>query len=349
MLCCRYIRGSVVDHDDSDAKHSVSFRLPTLNPSPLDPRGPVVCSATTSTSVVVANWKCLRSRESVEKLLEIFNRHTFVHPVLCVIVPPPLFLPMVQEKLINPKCVVAAPNVASSLHTFTDEISFPMLTEFRIKWILLGHAERRIHFHETNEIVTQKVVDALKLGFVVIVCVGETQQERETGRTTESITAQLYLIMRNIELAASSSSSWVTPERNGGEKNINEILFSLWNCVMFAYTPLWAFGTDHAATPQQAQEVHQLIRECLSQALPPELVSSIRILYGGSVNVANASELYGQDDVNGFLVGRESLTEEILTIVETTKKRKVKVHVSSYSRSNHSSFAEVPEVEVEQE
>lgn len=335
MDFCTCLGKGVVDHNNDNSENSAPRCLSrSPSPSPFAPGVPVLRSAAASTSIVVANWKSLTSQESVAKLLKVVNRHSFMQPVRCVLVPPPLYLPMIQKSLINPKCVVAAANVTPTLHPFTGEISFPQLTAFSIIWILLGHPERRLYFNETNETIAQNVVDALKLGFIVIVCVGETQEEREKEKTMEVITAQMTLLIEKIDGAAASGSSWLTPENTNEGKTVDEIVSSLWSSVVIAYAPLWAVGGDHAATPQQAQEVHHHIRECLSQVLAPELVANVRILYGGSVNATNASELYDQEDVNGFLVGRASLTEELLAVVEATKKRKVKVHITAPSPSS---------------
>ncbi len=160
---------------------------------------------------------------------------------------------------------------------YTGEISVGMLKDFGCQWALVGHSERRAYHGETSETVARKAAAALKGGLVPVVCVGETQQERESGSTLKVISEQLEPVLA---LGAEAVKKMV-----------------------LAYEPVWAIGTGLTASPEQAQEVHAHIRSLLAQAGAPEQ----RILYGGSVKAANAASLFAKEDIDGALVGGASL------------------------------------------
>ena len=160
---------------------------------------------------------------------------------------------------------------------FTGEISMPMAMEAGASLILVGHSERRHLFGETDDQVARKAAAALKLGLQPLVCVGETLAERESGRT-ESV------ILRQVETVAARVTDWAN--------------------IVLAYEPVWAIGTGNNATPEDAAQVHALIRFGLSQRGVQERV---RILYGGSVNAANVAALLARKEIDGVLVGGASL------------------------------------------
>ncbi len=168
---------------------------------------------------------------------------------------------------------------------FTGEVSSSMLTDFGCRWVLVGHSERRTLHGETDTLVAEKALAALKAGITPVVCVGETLAEQEAGRTNEVIQRQLAPVLA---LGADSVAKMV-----------------------IAYEPVWAIGTGLTATPEQAQEVHAFIRAQLSELGVPQ----VRILYGGSVKASNALSLFAMSDIDGALVGGASLvTEEFLRI-----------------------------------
>lgn len=319
MPLCFSSSKSVVDHDD---KKKVSLGSSSL--SKVD-----AITGTTSSSIVVANWKCNETRETIEKFLSRLNDHLVVHKVQCVIAAPSLYLPLIQNKLTHPKYVVAAANAVSSSGPITGEISFSMLQDFNINWVLLGHSDRRVNFNESNEVIAAKVINALKQKFVVIVCVGETTEERERGKTMEVLTAELECIAEGVKAAAADAGSWQSKEEIKLKKTAQQVEEDLWDMIVIAYEPAWASVPGSVATPEEVQEVHQGIRSWVTKAVNPEVGEDIRILYGGVVTKQNAVNLYDQPDVNGFLINGTSWTVDFLELVEVTKKRKTKVYIDA--------------------
>jgi len=175
----------------------------------------------------------------------------------------------------------------SQTGAFTGEISAEMLEDMEVPWVVLGHSERRAPpFNETNEFVGKKVAHARFHGLSVIVCVGETLEQRENGRALEVIFEQLQAIADEID--DREHSSW------GSQ-------------VVIAYEPIWAIGTGVVATPEQAQEIHAGIRQWLADNVSEEVSKATRIQYGGSVNAENCVKLAQFSDIDGFLVGGASL------------------------------------------
>jgi triosephosphate isomerase len=165
---------------------------------------------------------------------------------------------------------------------FTGEVAPPMLVDLGCRYVILGHSERRTLFGETDATVNAKTKAALAAGLTPIVCVGETLEEREGSRTDAVVMTQV-----NGSLAGLSASDL--------EK------------VVVAYEPVWAIGTGKVATPQQAPEVHALIRSLLAGLSSPAVAAAVRIQYGGSVKPDNAADLAAQPDIDGALVGGASL------------------------------------------
>jgi triosephosphate isomerase (TIM) len=165
---------------------------------------------------------------------------------------------------------------------FTGEISGPMLTAIGVKWVLLGHSERRQYFGETDETVLKRIRAALEVGLSPIVCVGEKLEEREGGQTNE-------VLRRQFEVGISA----LTPEQFAK--------------IVIAYEPVWAIGTGKTATPEIAQEAHAYIRSLAKAKYGEEAASKLRILYGGSVKPDNTKTLMSQPDLDGVLVGGASL------------------------------------------
>lgn len=244
--------------------------------------------------IAAANWKCNGSLASIEKLLECFNAQEINHDVQCVVAPTFVHIPLVQAKLRNPKYVISAENAIAKSGAFTGEVSMPILKDLGINWLILGHSERRTYYGETNEIVAQKVADAVKQGFMVIACIGETLQQREANQTAKVVLAQTAAIAKKVPKEA-------------------------WSKIVLAYEPVWAIGTGKVASPEQAQEVHALLRQWVREKIGADVASQLRILYGGSVNAGNAKVLYAKPDINGFLVGGASLKPEFRDIISATQ------------------------------
>jgi len=165
---------------------------------------------------------------------------------------------------------------------FTGEVAPPMLVDLGCSHVILGHSERRTLFGETDAAVNAKTRAALNAGLTPIVCVGETLEEREAGRTAAVVTTQVESSLGGIPAADLEK-------------------------VVIAYEPVWAIGTGKVATPQQAQEVHALIRELVAGLASAPIAERVRIQYGGSVKPDNVADLAAQPDIDGALVGGASL------------------------------------------
>jgi len=180
---------------------------------------------------------------------------------------------------------------------FTGEISPKMLKELRVEYVILGHSERRHIFGETDELIAKRVEGVYKFGLIPILCVGETLEERNKGKTLEVVETQL----------------------SEGLKAIKEIKE---NEPVIAYEPVWAIGTGITATPEQAEEVHLFIREKLKKLYSEEIARKIRILYGGSVTPDNIKDLMKKPNIDGVLVGGASLDPEKFFKICNTKVEK---------------------------
>jgi len=165
---------------------------------------------------------------------------------------------------------------------YTGETSPVMLNAIGVTHVLIGHSERRQYFNETDETVNLKLKSALAHNLVPIVCVGEHQAERESGRTNDVLKQQIAVGLKGVDPAAAAP-------------------------LVIAYEPVWAIGTGLTATPQIADEAHQFIRSQIAEVLSPAIAASTRILYGGSVKPDNAGSLCCLDDIDGALVGGASL------------------------------------------
>ncbi|MHB1627750.1 MAG: triose-phosphate isomerase [Bacilli bacterium] len=182
---------------------------------------------------------------------------------------------------------------------FTGEVSATMLLALGCRYVILGHSERRAHFAETDGSVAKKTVAALDRGLTPIVCVGETLEQRESGRTATVIRTQAGVVLAALrERTASSGQSLPATDA-----------LPLASLVV-AYEPVWAIGTGRSSSAQDAQEVALLIRELIRDALGPDIAQQARILYGGSVKPDNIGGYVTQPDIDGALVGGASLNPE---------------------------------------
>lgn len=230
--------------------------------------------------LVAANWKMNGSRADNERWLKAFC----AAPPRCetVVCPPYVYLPQLVHGLGATRAGVGAQNLSEQVAgAWTGEVAAEMLADVGAAWVIVGHSERRAACAETNEIVAAKVERALAAGLRPIVCVGETLEQREAGRTQQVVMAQLDAVLRRCSVAQLATGA-------------------------LAYEPVWAIGTGRTATPQQAQEVHAAIRARLA-AQDTASAAAIRLLYGGSVKPANAAELFSQPDIDGGLIGGASL------------------------------------------
>ena len=232
--------------------------------------------------LIAGNWKMNGSLAANEALVHALRDGVGAAPAcdVALAVPAP-YLAQVQALAAGSSCLALAAQDVSQHESgaYTGEFSAAMLRDFAVRYVLVGHSERRQYHGETDVHVAVKAQRALAAGITPIVCVGETLEEREAGQTEAVVRRQLAAVIH----------------LNG--HCISE--------VVVAYEPVWAIGTGKTATPEQAQQVHAVLRAQLAAASPH--AAKIRLLYGGSMNAANAAQLLAQPDIDGGLVGGASL------------------------------------------
>ncbi|KAI8917654.1 Triosephosphate isomerase [Powellomyces hirtus] len=235
--------------------------------------------------LVGGNWKMNGSKQLVDTLVKALNEGKWSPNVECVIAPPAPYLAAVRAA-VRKEVGVAAQNCwTEGKGAFTGEISTEMLKDLNIDWVILGHSERRSIYKESDELVGKKVAAAVKADLKVIACCGESEGERDAGKTTEVVFRQIKAIADQL-----SAADWAN--------------------IVIAYEPVWAIGTGKVATPQQAQEAHKEIRGWLAKNVSKEVADATRILYGGSVSAKSAPDLQKEEDIDGFLVGGASLKDK---------------------------------------
>jgi triosephosphate isomerase len=242
--------------------------------------------------LVAGNWKMHGSRAETARLIEELLAQAPAEPAAqCVICPPFVYLHEAWRLLRDSIFSLGAQDVCAESHgAFTGEISASMLKDVGCEYVIVGHSERRLLFRESDQLVARKFAAAHARGLVPILCVGEQLADREAGRTSEVVTRQLDVVL---ELCGAGALE------HG----------------LIAYEPVWAIGTGRNATPEQAQEVHALIRARIASR-DARIAAATRILYGGSVKAGNAAELFAMPDVDGGLIGGASLkADEFLTIL----------------------------------
>lgn len=240
----------------------------------------------TRTPIFVANWKMNKLVRDIPEFIHRFGElmRGSASPHEVAIAPPFLYLPELARNLEGKSILRAAQNCGTTkFGAYTGEISPVMLREFGVEWVILGHSERRHIYKEDDALVAARLKAALEEGLKVILCVGETLQERKAGKAFQTVETQLSILKPN------------------------ELPQALWERLIIAYEPVWAIGTGENASPEQAQEVQAFIRKWAAERFSPPTAQKLRILYGGSVKPENAKALMGQKDVDGFLIGTASL------------------------------------------
>jgi len=237
--------------------------------------------------IIAGNWKMYKNVTEAMELTNEIKRDVFdTSGVEIVIAPPFVNLSDVGEMLIETNIGLSAQNCYWETEgAFTGEVSVAMLKSVGCGYVIIGHSERRKYFGETDETVNKKIRSAIDGGLVPIMCVGETLEERESEKTLEVVKTQ------------------VTDGLKGFEE---EYLGSL----VIAYEPVWAIGTGRTATPDQAQEVHAMIRDLLKNLYSEDFSSGVRVLYGGSVKPDNIEAIMREKDIDGGLIGGASLKSE---------------------------------------
>lgn len=237
------------------------------------------------TPLVAGNWKMNKTLSGALELAKgVADGTRGLQGVEVAVAPVAPYLPAVGQAISGSIVALSSQNMHWAEHgAYTGEISPTMLLDVGCKYAIIGHSERREYFLETDELVNQKVRSALAHDLVPILCIGETLDEREAGKTASKVDFQ-------VRAALSGVSADEAPK------------------VVIAYEPIWAIGTGRTATPEQAQEVHAQIRALLAALYGTHIATQIRILYGGSVKADNIAELIFQADIDGALVGGASLT-----------------------------------------
>ena len=231
--------------------------------------------------LIVGNWKMNGGLQANAELISALLQG-LPGPLNCgvAVAVPAAYLAQVQALVQGSGVDVAAQDVSQhDKGAYTGEVSAAMLQDFAVRYALVGHSERRQYHGETDAAVAAKAQAALAKGITPIVCVGETLQEREAGQTEQVVKRQLAAVIHQVGQCISE--------------------------VVVAYEPVWAIGTGKTATPEQAQAVHAVLRAQLAAAT--EHAQRVPLLYGGSMNAANAAQLLGQVDIDGGLVGGASL------------------------------------------
>ena len=254
--------------------------------------------------LIAANWKMNKTIKEAVSFIKEFKSLVEKNNKDIVIAPPFTALIEAKKNLDGTKIKLGAQNMHfEEKGAFTGEISASMLRDAGCEYVILGHSERRQHFSETDDLINKKIKTALKVKLKVILCIGETLEQRENNETKAIIRFQLENCLRNINNDVH--------EKQGFSGRRKKIVFSseMQNIVV-AYEPVWAIGTGKTATPEQAEEVHKFIRELLKKLYNEKISNEIRILYGGSVNPGNAKELLAMNNIDGALVGGASLEPE---------------------------------------
>ena len=239
--------------------------------------------------MIAGNWKMnLTLAEAAQLVKAIAGGIKGLDGVEVLVAPPFTTLLRVKEAIGKAPILLSGQNMHwEAQGAFTGEVSASMLADAGCTHVILGHSERRALFGETDEIIDRKAASAVKKGLIPIVCIGETLEEREKGLTFQIIERQLSLSLKSF--------------REGKHLSPAAIL---------AYEPVWAIGTGRTATPDQAQEVHQFIRQWLKAQFGEPTAQAVRVLYGGSVKPDNVRDLMSKPDIDGALVGGASLKPE---------------------------------------
>ena len=242
---------------------------------------------------IAGNWKMNMTVASGTKLIEELKplvKDADCDVCLCV---PAILIPAMKKAAEGSNIHIGAENVHwAASGAYTGEISADMLKDYGVKYVIIGHSERRQYFGETDETVNKRTLTALNAGLTPIVCVGETLEERESGKTNEVLHRQLKV----------------------GLNGIDDV-----KKIVIAYEPVWAIGTGRTATDEQAQETIAYIRKTVGELFCPKCAEKLIIQYGGSMNAGNCKGLMAQPDIDGGLIGGASLKTDFATIVNYNK------------------------------
>jgi len=242
--------------------------------------------------IVAGNWKMNNDLTQTDSLLLDLKTKEIPNEIKVMVAPPFTNLYHAFNLVKGFDIEVVAQNMHQAKNgAFTGEVSASMLGSIGVTTVIIGHSERRAYFLETNEILAAKVDQALEHEMTVIFCFGEELEDRKAGAHFNVVKEQLT-------------------------EGLYHIAEGSWKNIVLAYEPVWAIGTGETASPEQAQEMHQFIRQTVADAYNQEVANNVSILYGGSVKPGNAGEIFGKPDVDGGLIGGASLkAEDFMAIV----------------------------------
>jgi triosephosphate isomerase (TIM) len=244
--------------------------------------------------IVAGNWKMHKNATQTQELLnELVSKLPTNTTAQVIVAPTFVNLASAVKQLETKAITVAAQNVHEAEGgAFTGEISAEMLTSIGVNTVILGHSERRAIFHESDALIANKVNTALKHDMTVIFCFGEELKDRQSKNHFNIVENQLRDGLFQIDKAS-------------------------WSKVVLAYEPVWAIGTGETASPEQAQEMHEFIRESVRKAFGSDIAEDVSILYGGSVKPENAKEIFSKPDVDGGLIGGAALKSDDFVAIVT--------------------------------
>ena len=231
--------------------------------------------------IIAGNWKMNNTASQGVALVNAIAPLVTEANCDVVVCGPAINIPAISEAIKGTNIKLGAENVHfAEKGAYTGEISAAMLLEYGVEYVIIGHSERRQYFGETDETVNKRTLTALANGLIPIVCIGESLEERETGKTEEVLATQIH----------------------EGLKGIEDI-----TKIVIAYEPVWAIGTGKTATSEQANETIAFIRKTVGEMFCPKCAEALRIQYGGSMNAGNCKELMAMEEIDGGLIGGASL------------------------------------------
>ena len=241
--------------------------------------------------LVMGNWKLNGSKNMVNSLIAgLRNELSTVDGCDVAIAPPVMYLNMAKHLSSGSHIILGAQNVDVNLSgAFTGEVSADMLKDIGVKYVIIGHSERRTYHKESDEFIAKKFAVLKEADLIPVLCIGETEAENEAGQTETVCAKQLDAVLNTLGVAAFDNT-------------------------VIAYEPVWAIGTGKSATPAQAQAVHKFIRGHIAKH-DAAVAEKVIIQYGGSVNDSNAAELFTQPDIDGALVGGASLKADAFAVI----------------------------------
>ncbi len=241
--------------------------------------------------IIAGNWKMNKTPSETVKLIEELKPLVATEDADVVFCVPAISLTTAIAAVQGTNIAIGAQNMYyEESGAYTGEIAPNMLTDIGVKYVIIGHSERREYFAETDETVNKKVLKAFEHDITPIICCGESLKQREQGITIDFVRQQIKIAFLSVTADQAKKS-------------------------VIAYEPIWAIGTGKVATTEQAEEVCKAIRECIAEIYDEATAAAIRIQYGGSVTAASAADLFGQENIDGGLVGGASLKADFGKIV----------------------------------